>query len=260
MPQQLKQNKADKVHLGHGFGIFYIQSSNICDPKSYFSKKVIFLTESVAWLCAFPLKDCNIFEKSAVMVWNGPSMRIQFHKSMAPSANRFQQHFKLRSTYIYTYIYIHIYIHIYIYTYIYIPWCSFVIMAFFEVNVYNMYNYLEYIPSRKCIISLKRVQDFLRHQNIIPNFKMEFFCVYSVPFYQKSMIFPEKMWKALFSLKATSSLREMQHSLKTMELYSNMWSFYICSTLSEIICPLVHKWWNHLMKKSAQLFHIEYRN
>ena len=133
-------------------------------------------------------------------------------------------------------------------------------MAFFEVNVYNMYNYLEYNPSRKCIISLKRVQDFLRHQNIIPNFKMEFFCVYSVPFYQKSMIFPEKMWKALFSLKATSSLREMQHSLKTMELYSNMWSFYICSTLSEIICPLVHKWWNHLMKKSAQLFHIEYRN
>ena len=52
-------------------------------------------------------------------------------------------------------------------------------MAFFEVNVYNMYNYnyLEYVPSRKCIISLKRVQDFLRHQNIIPNFKMEFFCV-----------------------------------------------------------------------------------
>jgi len=46
-------------------------------------------------------------------------------------------------------------------------------MVFFEVNVYNMYNYLEYVPSRKCIISLKRVQDFLRHQNIIPKFKME---------------------------------------------------------------------------------------
>ena len=57
--------------------------------------------------------------------------------------------------------------------YIYTPWCSFVIMVFFEVNVYNMYNYLEYVPSRKCIISLKRVQDFLRHQNIIPKFKME---------------------------------------------------------------------------------------
>ena len=102
-------------------------------------------------------------------------MRIQFHKSMAPSANIFQHHFKLRSAYIY--IYAHIYI--------YIPWCSFVIMAFFEVNVYNMYNYMEYKPSRKCIISLKRVQDFLRHQNIIPNFKMEFFCVYSVPFMKR---------------------------------------------------------------------------
>ena len=162
-----------------GSAFVCIQSSNICDPKSYFSKKVIFLTESVAWLCAFPLKDCNIFEKSAVMVWNGPSMRIQFHKSMAPSANRFQHHFKLRSTYIYAHTHICIYI----------PWCSFVIMAFCEVNVYNMYNYLEYIhiynPSRKCIISLKRVQDFLRHQNIIPNFKMELFCVCSVPFIKR---------------------------------------------------------------------------
>ena len=70
---------------------------------------------------------------------------------------------------------------------IYIPWCSFVIMEFFEVNAYNIYNYLEYVPSRKCIIiSLKRVQDFLRHQNIIPNFKMEFFCVYSVPFVKRA--------------------------------------------------------------------------
>ena len=92
-----------------GSAFFYIQSSNICDPKSYFSKKMIFLTESVAWLCAFPLKDCNIFEKSAVMVWNRPSMRTQFHKSMAPSANRFQHHFKLRSTYKHIYIYIHIF-------------------------------------------------------------------------------------------------------------------------------------------------------
>ena len=122
MPQQLKQNKADKVHLGHGFGIFYIQSSNICDPKSYFSKKVIFLTESVAWLCAFPLKDCNIFEKSAVMVWNRPSMRIQFHKSMAPSANIFQHHFKLSSTYIYIYAHTHIYIYTYIYIYHVLLW------------------------------------------------------------------------------------------------------------------------------------------
>ena len=75
--------------------------------------------------------------------------------------------------------------HIYVYIYIYTPWCSFVIMTFFEVNVYNMFNYLEYNPSRKCTISLKRVRDFLRHQNIIPNFKMEFFCVYSVPFIKR---------------------------------------------------------------------------
>ena len=198
MPQQLKQNKADKVHLGHGFGIFlhtifqYLWSPSLI-------LKMIFLTESVAWLCAFPLKDCNIFAKSAVLVWNRPSMRIQFHKSMAPSASRFQHHFKLRSTYIY--IYKNARKHIYIY--IYIPWCSFVIMAFFEVNVYNMYynmyNYLEYDPSRKCIISLKRVQDFLKHQNIIPKFKMEFFCVYSVPFIKRVWYSLKKCGKCCFS-------------------------------------------------------------
>ena len=165
-----------------GSAFVYIQSSNICDPKSYFSKKVIFLSESVAWLRAFPLKDCNIFEKSAVMVWNRPSMRIQFHTSMAPSANRFQHQFQLRSTYIY------ILMHTHIYVYIYTPWCSFVIMTFFEVNVYNMFNYLEYNPSSKCTISLKRVRDFLRHQNIIPNFKMEFFCAYSDPFIKRVCI------------------------------------------------------------------------
>ena len=181
-----------------GLAFFCIQYSNICDPKSYFSKKVIFLTESVAWLCAFPLKDCNIFAKSAVLVWNRPSMRIQFHKSMAPSASRFQHHFKLRSTYIYIYIYKCTQTHIYIY----IPWCSFVIMAFFEVNVYNMYNYLEYNPSRKCIISLKRVQDFLRHQDIIPNVKMELFCVYSVPLIKRVWYSLKKMWKALFFFKS----------------------------------------------------------
>ena len=81
------------------------------NPKSYFSKNVIFGKESVARFPAFPLKDCNIFEKSAVMVWNRPSMRIQFHKSMAPSASRFQHHFKLRSTYIYINARKHIYIY-----------------------------------------------------------------------------------------------------------------------------------------------------
>ena len=203
-----------------GSAFFYIQSSNICDPKSYFSKKVIFLTESVAWICAFPLKDCNIFEKSAVMIWNRPSMRTQFHKSMAPSANRSQHHFKLRS------LYINICLKMHTYIYIYIPWCSFVIMEFFEVNAYNIYNYLEYVPSRKCIIiSLKRVQDFLRHQNIIPNFKMEFFCVYSVPFVKRAWYSLKKVWKCVkycFSLKVIPSLREMQYYLKTMEIHSNM--------------------------------------
>jgi hypothetical protein len=181
---------------------------------------VIFLTESVAWLCAFPLKNCNIFGKSAVMVWNRPPMRIQFHKSMAPSANRFQHHCKLRSIYIYIHLKKKAHTH-----YIYIPWCSFVIMAFFEVNVYNMYNYMEYKPSRKCIISLKRVQDFLRHQNIIPNSKMKFFCVYikcKVFLLSKEYDVPWKMWKLLFFFKAISSLREMQFSLERLEIDSNM--------------------------------------
>ena len=126
-----------------GSASVYTQSSNICDPKSYFSKKVIFLTESVAWLCAFPLKDCNIFEKSAVMVWNRPSMRTQFHKSMAPSANRFQHHFKFRSTYMYIYKHTHIYIYMY---YIYIrhgvllwSWHSLKWMFITCITTWNMF-------------------------------------------------------------------------------------------------------------------------
>ena len=46
------------------------------------------------------LWNIYLFEKSAVvMVWKRPSIRIQFQKSMAPSTNRFQHHFKLRSIY-----------------------------------------------------------------------------------------------------------------------------------------------------------------
>jgi len=155
MPIKLERNKADKVHLGHRLGIFYIQSSNACDPKSYFSKNVIFLQENVAWLCAFPLKDCNVYLKR-VQWWSEKNknklIRIQFHRNMAPSANRFQHHFKLRSIYIFIFIYLLMYL--YIYTIVF-----FAIMPFFELNVDN---YLEYVPSKKCIISLKRVQDSLQ--------------------------------------------------------------------------------------------------
>jgi hypothetical protein len=155
MPIKLERNKADKVHLGHRLGIFYIQSSNACDPKSYFSKNVIFLQENVAWLCAFPLKDCNVYLKR-VQWWSEKNknklIRIQFHRNMAPSANRFQHHSKLRSIYIFIFIYLLMYL--YIYTIVF-----FAIMPFFELNVDN---YLEYVPSKKCIISLKRVQDSLQ--------------------------------------------------------------------------------------------------
>ena len=210
-----------------GLAFFCIQYSNICDPKSYFSKKVIFLTESVAWLCAFPLKDCIIFEKSAVMVWNRPSMRIQFHKSIAPSANRFQHHFKLIKVHLYIYMCAHIYI----------PWCSFVIMAFFEVNVYNMYNYLEYIPSRKCIISLKRVQDFLRHQDIIPNFKMEFFCGYSVPFIKRVWYSLKKVWKVLFVFKSYQLLEgDAIFSKDNGKLFQHV-----------ILLDMQHSFWNNMV-------------
>ena len=70
IPKKLTQNKSDTVHLGHGFVFFLnIQSSNICDAKSYFSKNVIFLRESVARLCAFSFKTLQyLFEKSAVIL------------------------------------------------------------------------------------------------------------------------------------------------------------------------------------------------
>ena len=75
----------------------------------------------------------------------------------------------------------------------------------------NVYDYLEYFPSRKCIISLKSVQDALRHQNIIPNFKMELFSVkYSL----------ENVWKVFFFFENYELLEEDAiFSLKTMELY-----------------------------------------
>ena len=61
MPNKLKQNKGNKMHLRHKLCIFYIQISNTCDLKSYFTKNVIFLTESVAWLSVFPFKDCKVY-------------------------------------------------------------------------------------------------------------------------------------------------------------------------------------------------------
>ena len=133
----LFKNNAEKLkqHKAHRFGIcFYIESSNICDPKSHFSKNMIFLKETVAWLCAFSLK--YLFGQSAVvMVWKRLSIRIQIQKSMVPSASRFQHHFKLRSMCKHHGVF-------------------FATMAFFEVNVYN---YQKDVPSRKCIISLKTV-------------------------------------------------------------------------------------------------------
>ena len=84
---------------------FYIISSNMChNPKSYFSKNVIFRKESVARFPAFPLKDC-------IVSWK-----------MGPSVNRFQHHFKLRTVCVYHDLFL-------------------VTMAFLEVHVYN---YLEY--------------------------------------------------------------------------------------------------------------------
>ena len=111
--RKMKQNQANKVHSGHGFGSFFLHNiyTPICDPKLYFSKNAIF--------------------------WKRSSIRIQLHKSMAPSANRFQHHVKLRSICIYLIV---------------------VITTFFEVNVY-VDNYLQYFPSKKCIISLKMAQD-----------------------------------------------------------------------------------------------------
>ena len=59
MPQQLKQNKANKVHLGYGFSIFLHTITQHLWIQVDFLKNVIFHKESAAWLCAFPLKYCN---------------------------------------------------------------------------------------------------------------------------------------------------------------------------------------------------------
>ena len=93
--------------------------------------------------------------------------------------------------------------------------------------------------TRKCIISLKRVQDSIRNENLISNFKMELLCVYIGPLIKKVWYSLKNVCKVLFFFKKKSppwiSLREMQYSLKKMNLHSKMESFYIRSTLSEII-------------------------
>ena len=47
-------------------------------------------------------------------------------------------------------------------------------------------------PSRKRIISLKKVQYSLKHYNLNSNFKMGFFCVYSGPFIKGPFI--KRVW------------------------------------------------------------------
>ena len=143
MPIKLERNKADKVYLGHRLAFFYIQSSNACDPKSYFSKNAIFLQENVAWLCAFPLKDCNIYLKR-VQWWSEKNqnklIRIQFHRNMAPSANRFQHHFKIKiHLYIYIFIYLFIDVFIYIYALCFLWSCRSLKWMFIIITIWNMF-------------------------------------------------------------------------------------------------------------------------
>ena len=157
MPIKLERNKADKVHLGHRLGIFlHTILQCLWSQVVFFKERDIPSRKRGLTLCLpFERLQC-LFEKSAVMVWKNQNklIRIQFHRNMAPSTNRFQHHSKLRSIYIYIYIFIYWCIYIYIYTIVF-----FAIMPFFELNVDN---YLEYVPSKKCIISLKRVQDSLQ--------------------------------------------------------------------------------------------------
>ena len=124
MPQQLKQHKADKVHLGHRLGIFlHTILQCLWSQVVFFKERDIPSRKRGLTLCLpFERLQC-LFEKSAVMVWKNQNklIRIQFHRNMAPSTNRFQHHSKLRSIYIYIYLYLLMYLYIYIY----IPMCFF---------------------------------------------------------------------------------------------------------------------------------------
>ena len=234
--EKLKQNKA------HGFGIcFYIQSSHICDPKSYFSKNMICFKETVAWLCAFPLK--YLFENSAVvMVWKRPSIRIQIQKKYGAFCQQIPTPFQIK---------------IHLQT----PLCIFVIMAFFEVNVYN---YQKDVPSKLCKIS----------SNAKTKFQISRWSsfVYVMVLLSKAYVIPWRMCaKSHFIFKKLWG-RWGRHNIPPRQ-----WNFipkciYIYDpfdVLSEIIWislraegisfgkyPL-QKWWKRSIKKSAQLVHIE---
>jgi hypothetical protein len=93
--------------------------------------------------------------KIAISIWKecSTSLKKKTSLSMEPSATRFQHHFKLRSVYIINTI------------------VFFSDHGIFWSECLYIYNYLEYFPSRKCIISLKRVHYSLRQSNLISKFQ-----------------------------------------------------------------------------------------
>ena len=115
MPIKLERNKADKVHLGHRLGIFlHTILQCLWSQVVFFKERDIPSRKRGLTLCLpFERLQC-LFEKSAVMVWKNQNklIRIQFHRNMAPSTNRFQHHSKLRSIYIYISLFIDVFIYI----------------------------------------------------------------------------------------------------------------------------------------------------
>ena len=113
------------------------------------------------------------------MVWKRPSIRIQFHKSMAASANRFQHHFKLRYIMIYIYIRIYIYIYIYIMLFFSLKWMFITIWSIFlQESEFSLWNGCKIPSDIKTSFQISRWNSF----------------VYIVPFWINEIVPVEKTW------------------------------------------------------------------
>ena len=164
---------------------------------------------------------------------------------MAPSANRFQHHFKLRSICKHPCVFLR--------TWHSLKWMFITIGKMFFPKMHHLLE--------NCV----RFPQTLKQNS---KFQDGFFFAYVMVLVSKEYGIPWKMCAKFFlSLKTMNSLRDTQYSPKTMELYSKMYIALLRSFWSNMHFPScrrhyfgkhpLQKWWTRSIKKSAQLVHIE---
>ena len=214
MPIKLERNKADKVHLGHRLGIFlHTILQCLWSQVVFFKERDIPSRKRGLTLCLpFERLQC-LFEKSAVMVWKNQNklIRIQFHRNMAPSTNRFQHHSKLRSIYIYIYLYLLMYLYIY--------HCVFCDHAVLWTECWQLSGICSFKKVHHLFEKGARFPPTVKHHS---KFQHRVLLCRLWSFYQKNMVFLDECVENCVCFLTMNSLREIQYFLKTMERNARM--------------------------------------